>query len=235
MIVSWYCLLRSMNKISSLNPGYLICLIRIAAHSMYAYNLVLAAVATDNLAVWKRNKLLSIWIITPAVQSELFTPMGLESRMKQTGLQPKNASIVTIWVKFWVQSHLPWDPEPWRWSAFLFQYICVGLILGIAKYSETRINTSLLFQIPTWWCSQRRISWVASWWLLITAVLQICFLWLPDRLGRLGRGIYRVAEAREPRWNLVKFEDVCMYVYYINYIIYIHVYIHSKKMIRKHH
>ena len=177
---------------------------------MYAYNLVLAAVATDNLAVWKRNKLLSIWIITPAVQSELFTPMGLESRMKRAYNQKR------------IYSHnlgeilgaipLTLRPRTLALKCFPLPVYLRRPHPGIAKYSETRINTSLLFQIPTWWCSQRRISWVASWWLLITAVLQICFLWLPDRLGRLGRGIYRVAEAREPRWNLVKFEDVCMYI-----------------------
>ena len=63
---------------------------------MYAHNLVLAAVATDNLAVWKRNKLLSIWIITitPVVQSELFTPMGLESRMKRAYNQKRIYSIL---------------------------------------------------------------------------------------------------------------------------------------------
>lgn len=113
---------------------------------MYAHNLVLVAVATDNLAVWKRNKLLSIWIITPVVQSELFTPKGLESRMKWAYNQKRiySHNLGEIWGAI---------PPTLRPRTLALKCFPLPVYLrrphpGIAKYSETRINTSLLFQIP---------------------------------------------------------------------------------------
>ena len=134
------------------------------------------------------------------MQSELVTPMGLESRMKRAYNQKR------------IYSHnlgeilgaipLTLRPRTLALKCFPLPVYLRRPHPGISKYSETTINTSLLFQIPihtVMFSTSNLMSGILMADHLITAVLQICFLWLPDRLGRLGRGIYRVAEAREPR------------------------------------